>query len=206
MSTPSSLSRIIRLAHEPPEVDLGRIEEDILDRRRRLNAPPEPEPEDRLKAALTPIGNQAYWKPPHNLLVNFALMGVNLWKFTCLQTFWKQKGYRPNANEIILRLNWTSTGPDGVIGQKDPSGFAHMSDRQVDILLAEVQKAPTVEQTMLKELKLMEQQFGIEIPDSIQKGLASKSLAVAKRRWGANRLRMKNLVIPLDGSKPYEET
>jgi len=199
MSDHDLLSRLTRLASSRPEL-LPHLTLVLKAAAEEGNSA-----EARLVSSLEFLGKNGYWMPPHNIVVNFALMGVNLWTFTTFKSFWKSMGYRTDLNALVLRLNWAPVG-DSVLGQKNMSGFASMNDAQVDHLLKTMKTIPSVEESVNKEFKLMEQHFGIEIPNAIQSAFAKKCLAIAKRRWGVNRMRMKDLVLPLDGSKPYEQS
>lgn len=168
-----------------------------------LNAPQEKRPEDRLTTELQHAGGSGYWKPPHNLMVNFSLSGVNLWMFSILMPFWERLGFDRKNNGIVIKPGWKPLG-DRVLGQTDLGGHHHMTDRQVDIVLKAVSDMKSIPETVKEELRKLEQHFHIEIPEASKALLIKNSLATAKRRWTANMLKIKNTLVPLDGSKPRD--
>lgn len=199
MPRQSLRDQVLRLASADPELRTHLL--------RALKATPseaEGSPEDRLKKELQPLGKNAYWKPPHNLAVNFALMGANLWVFTILPLFWQKKAYREDLKGIVIHPIWTSVKEGRTLGNVDLGGFREMNAQQVQALLGIFPKMPNIEQTVSKELAAIETHFGIQIPGDIQRTLIQESLKTAKRRWGVDRLRVKNRLIPLDGSKPRD--
>lgn len=167
---------------------------------------------ERLKSSLESLGSNGYWQPPHNLAANFALMGVNLWVFTILPTFWQRQSYQELASPdggatipgIAIRPLWTSVGEGGPIGVKNMSGFADLNDKVVSKLLEIIKQAETLEATVAKELTQIEHHFKIQIPAAIKQGVVRSALPTAKRRWKVDRLRVKTRFIPLDGSKPWD--
>lgn len=135
-----------------------------------------------------------WWVPNHNLLLNQTMMGTcNLWVFSMLPLFPRKKAYNPKHNGIVIHPSW------------------HPYDKRVfDMSLGDVKKvyvaaksSPTVQDTVRKELAWVESEFKIQIPEAIQAKLVKSAIPTAVRRWGADRLRTKDQVIPLDGSKPF---
>lgn len=135
-----------------------------------------------------------WWIPNHNLLLNQTMMGTcNLWVFSMLPLFPKKKAFNTKHNGIVIHPDW------------------HPYDKRVfDMSLADVKKvyvaaksSPTVQDTVRRELAWVESEFKIQIPEAIQSKLVKSAVTTAVRRWGADRLRTKDQVIPLDGSKPF---
>lgn len=137
----------------------------------------------------------ALWLPPHNLCLNRALMGWNLWVFTILPHFPKKKAYRSDLNGIVIRPSWTS------LPNKD---FSAVDLKLAERLVSVMQKATTVQETIRKEMDWIEREFKIEIPSAIRSRMEKECLTMARRRWGVDLLRLKDRLIPLDGSKPRD--
>ena len=135
-----------------------------------------------------------WWLPPHNLGVNEALMGVNLWRFTILPLFPKKKAYSEEHNGIVIHPIWTSLGNDTY----------DLTPELAKKMIAAARKQPTIQEDVRKELKWMETYFKIRIPESIKSSLLKEALKTASRRWSIDRLRVKDRLIPLDGSKPRD--
>lgn len=148
----------------------------------------------------------ALWKPPHNLLLNFALMGLNLWYFRVLPMFWQRNGYRTSRGTegIVIHPSWESTGSGRAVGHMDMSGFFHLDMDIAEKLIRAVKSSKPIPVTVAEELKDLETHFGISIPSSIKSEIVRQSVAMAKRRWGVDRLKMRDRFIPLDGSKPWD--
>jgi hypothetical protein len=159
-----------------------------------------------LKRELAPLKGGDLWKPPHNLALNFALMGANLWVFTILPMFWKKKGYRTIDGQegIVIHPIWASVSQGGTIGPKDMSGFSHLTPEIAHKIVKAIKARKTIPETVGMELKALQQQFGIKIPAGVSTKIINQSVKVAKRRWSVNRLRVKDRFIPLDGSKPRD--
>lgn len=141
-----------------------------------------------------------WWLPAHNLGINSALGGINLWVFTILPMFPSKHAYLPaNAEHgagIVIHPSWTS-----------PVNLRETYDETVEtaqFLVDLAEKHPTVGETVKDELKWIETHFHIDIPSSIVAKLIQEASKVAARRWGTNRMRMKDIFIPLDGGKPVE--
>jgi len=136
------------------------------------------------------------WLPPHNFGLNQALMGWNLWVFTILPMFPKKKAYNAEYNGIVIHPNWTPLKGDRLFPEMD----LDLAQKLVSIM----QRSSTVQETVRKELDWIEREFKIEIPSGIRSKMEKESLTMAGRRWGVDRLRMKDRLIPLDGSKPRD--
>ena len=141
-----------------------------------------------------------WWSPPHNAGLNQALMGMNLWQFTILPMFPKRRAYREDHKGIVIHPNWSPAGNDR-LGQVDLSGFSHIDIEIAERIVSAFKKMPTIQETVRRELAWIERTFGIKIPSNIQGGLVKDSLKTAKRRWSVDRLRVKDRLVPLDGSK-----
>jgi len=137
----------------------------------------------------------AWWDPPRNLAINRALMAWNFWQFTILPTFPAKRAYREDLDGIVIRPTWRPASDQDV---------RLMTLELAEKLIGHVRSSPSIEATVTKELAWIETKFGIKIPGSIKSTLGKNALATAKRRWGANRLRLKDRFIPLDGSKPRD--
>ena len=144
---------------------------------------------------LEPLGGNAYWKPPHNMAVNFAIFGTNLWYFTLFPLYWKSNGYRPDLGSFTIRPIWRSFS-DGSLG------YNTLTDGVIKKLAATINKAKSIPDSVKEDLRVMETTWGIDIPDAIKNKLIQDSLKMAKRRWGVDHVRTPNTLVPLDGSKP----
>jgi hypothetical protein len=198
-------SKLIRLAHQKPELrpDLLPILksggfEDETDRLQRGEA----EAKEILNREMEPL-KRGFWMPPHNIALNFALMGANLWTFTILPLFWKKKSYRADLNGIVIHPAWRSVNHDR-LGPMSMSGFEYLTPAVAESLVAGFKRVETIPDTVKKEIRLIEQAFGIDVPSNISSQLVADSIKVAKRRWGVNTLKVKDRLIPLDGSKPRD--
>lgn len=134
----------------------------------------------------------AWWAPPHNLLINQALMGYNLWRFTILPMFPKKRAYSETLKGIVIHPIWTPVS-DKLYGVLD-SDLAQK-------MIAVAKQSSTVQESVRQELAWMEREFSIDIPESIKAQLVKEAVVTAKRRWGVDRLRVKDRLVPLDGSK-----
>lgn len=198
-------ANLIRLAHEKPE-----LRDHILpilksasgegDLQKELDA----QGRAIIQKDLDPLGKNAWWKPPHNLALNFALMGANFWSFTILPFAWKRKAYRADLGGIVIQPIWSSVDDGRGVGVMDMSGFYNLTPEIAEKIVSVITRAPTIHETVTKELKAIEQVFGIDIPNGVRSKLILEATKVAKRRWGVNRMRVKNRLIPLDGSKPRD--
>lgn len=143
----------------------------------------------RFKGAMT------WWIAPHNLALNQAALAWNLWTFTILPLFADRRAYDAKNNGIVIRPSWRP--------------FSSTNFRDLDLVLAkkilgQMRTFPTVQETVRRELEWIESKFSIRIPEGIQEKILKDILAVANRRWGVNQLRVKNRLIPLDGSPPKD--
>jgi hypothetical protein len=166
-----------------------------------FDGPPDEQPDDYgqatavLNKELEALPKHGWWSPPHNYVVNGALMNLNGWVFTILPFRAEKKAYRPASDRlpegIVIDPNWASDGKDGPWSGKMAEAFAKYAKSQ-----------PSIPDTVRRELTAIEHHFKIQIPASVQSALIADSLKVAKRRWGLDRLRRRNILIPFDGGKP----
>ena len=198
-------SKVIRLAHQNPALRphllplLAKQAGGIVD-------PASVEEEkamDLLRTEMEPLKN-GFWMPPRNLALNFALRGPNLWAFTILPFEGQKRAYRTDLNGIVIRPIWIPVGDGRAIGSMDMSGFSTLTLPHAENLIKVFQKVETIPETVKKQLRLIEASHGIQIPSGVEASLVAESLKVAKRRWGVDRLRVKNRLIPLDGSEPRD--
>lgn len=139
--------------------------------------------------------DRGWWIPPHNLHVNQTFLGVcNLWVFTILPMFPKKKAYSEKLKGIVIHPTWHPT---------QDADF-DLTENYAKRIYVAAKNSPTVQETVRKELAWIETEFQIRIPDSIQAKLVKDALPTAIRRRSANRLRTKDRLIPLDGSKPRD--
>lgn len=150
-----------------------------------------------LNKELESLKNHGWWSPPHNYVVNGALMNLNGWVFTILPFRASKTAYRPASSSlpegIVIDPNWASDGKDTPWTPKAAEAFAKYAKAQ-----------PTVPDTIRRELSDIERHFGIQIPSALQAILVNDSLKVAKRRWGVDRMGRKKILMPFDGSKPIK--
>lgn len=138
---------------------------------------------------------RGWWVSPNNLCINQTLLGIcNLWVFTLLPFRAEAKAYNEKHNGIILHPAWRSTS------DRD---FAPTLDMIKRVYVA-AKQSPTVQETVRKELNWIETKFQVQIPSDLEGRLVKEALATATRRWGADRLRMKDRFYPFDGSKPRD--
>ena len=136
--------------------------------------------------------SHAWWSPPQNMAINRALMAWNFWRFTILPMFPAKRAYREDLNGIVIRPTWHPASDKDV---------RLMTLDLAEKLLGHVRSSSTIQATVDKELAWVETKFGVKIPSAIKSKLGKDALAAAKRRWSANRLRLKDRFIPLDGGK-----
>lgn len=138
-----------------------------------------------------PKRQAAWWLPPHNLALNQTLLGgYNLWRFTILPLFPKNKAYNERLQGIVIHPSWwsvdrrTLTGMDLDLAKK---------------LVGAMNQAPTVQEDVRREMAWIEREFSIVIPEAVQAKIIKDALPTAKRRWSVDRLRLKDRLVPLDG-------
>lgn len=150
-----------------------------------------------LDTSAEKLGKRAWWVPPRNFAINQALMGYNFWQFTILPYFPKQKAYREDLAGIVIHPIWRPV-------ESAPDLLRTLDMDRAKKLVAYARQAMTIQETVRKELAWMETTFSIRIPEAVQSKLLKDSLATAKRRWGVDRLRVKDRLVPLDGSAPRD--
>ncbi len=164
---------------------------------------PDEQPDDygqataALNKELEALPKHGWWSPPHNYVVNGALMNLNGWVFTILPFRAAKTAYRPASDRspegIVIDPKWEPDGKDTPWTGKAAEAFAKYAKVQ-----------PSVPDSVRKELADLERHFKINIPASVQSSLINDSLKVAKRRWGVDGLRRKRILVPFDGGKPIQ--
>jgi hypothetical protein len=185
---PEGASRVVRVAYElktlPPKVAIDENDPEELGL-------------EYLQDKLEPFKKgHGMWLPPHNFGLNRAIMGWNLWVFTILPLFPKKTAYSAKSNGIVIQPNW--------VPMKGEHLFREMDLKLAEKLVSIMQRSNTVQETVRRELDWIEKEFQVEVPLSIRSQMEKEALTMARRRWGTNRLRLKNRLIPLDGSKPRD--
>jgi hypothetical protein len=137
----------------------------------------------------------AWWLPPRNFLINQALLGYNFWRFTVLPLFPKKTAYREDLAGFVIHPTWRPAS-DQFVRDLDP--------QLAQKLVGHARQAATIQETVRLELAWIEREFSIRIPEDLQGKVIKDALPTAKRRWGVDRLRIKNRLIPLDGSAPQD--
>ena len=137
----------------------------------------------------------AWWSPPQNMAINRAMVAWNFWQFTLLPMFPAKRAYSEGLGGIVIRPAWCPASDQNV---------SLMTLELAKKLVGHVRSASTIQATVDKELAWIEKTFSIKIPGAIKARLAKDGLIAAKRRWGANQLRLKDRFIPLDGGKPRD--
>ena len=155
---------------------------------------------DILNEKLTPFKKgHGWWMPPYNLAINTALSNMNCWEFTILPMFAKKTAYRPASKDkpegLVIDPNWTSV-KDLDIGYSDIGKLNRIIDKLPTV--------DTVEDSVKHEIADVERHFKVEVPAAVKAYLMKEMPKFAVRRWGANRLRRKKILVPFDGSKPIE--
>lgn len=166
--------------------------------------------EEILNKELTKLKKNGWWAPGKNYVVNWAIMGINTWRFSILPYNASKTAYRPEKNPypdrpqyfkpegIVIRPTWIPTrSPDPTKGQT-----LDANPKVADILARYAKKQRDVKDTVAAELKWIEQQFDIKIPSGVERKIVNDAEKVAKRRWGVDVLRVKKTLVPFDGSKP----
>lgn len=139
---------------------------------------------------------RAWWLPPRDCVINQAAMGYNLWRFTILPFYPKKRAYSEAQAGIVIHPIWVPVKNDHLIRTVDLDTAKQM--------VAVVRKAPTIQDTVRQELAWIEREFSIRIPEGIQSQILKDALPTARRRWSVDRLRVKDRLIPLDGSAPRD--
>lgn len=164
-----------------------------------LGDPSDPEDESPEQAAVAILDaelealpkKRAWWSPPRNFLINQGLSAYNFYRFTILPMYAARMAYNEALGGIVIHPIWTPLNNDYI--------------RSLDVaaatkLVAIARKSATIQEDVRQELAWIERTFKIDIPDKIKATLTKDALTTAKRRWGVDRLKTKNRLIPLDGS------
>lgn len=152
---------------------------------------------------LAPLTPNGFWDPQRAWALNFAFMGPNIWRYT-LFPFGLARGYRKDLNGLVVHQTWKPVDARGDLGYKDSSGFTYLDVATAKKIVSAIQLGPTLEDVVRTELSAIENQFEIKIPLSISNALVKEAPKVAARRWSANKMRIKDRLIPLDGSAPRD--
>jgi hypothetical protein len=168
-----------------------------------LDTVPDEQPDDYgqafefLNKNLEALPKHGWWSPPHNYVVNGALMAINGWVYTILPFRAGKTAYRPardgKPEGIVIDPGWSPDDKDGPWTGKVAEIFTRFAKTQ-----------PSVPDTVRQELADIERHFKVEIPASLKSTIIGESLKVAKRRWGVDRLRRKKILMPFDGSRPIQ--
>jgi hypothetical protein len=145
-----------------------------------------------------------WWDPPKNLALNSSLMGINLWSFSLLPYHPLKRAYRAASDRfpdrfpegIVIHPNWHPVN-DKVYSDDDPE----IAQKMVQMVKG---FNSTLQSTVVEQMRWIETKFSIKIPDFIEAKLKLEVVKIATRRWGANRLKTKDTLIPFDGSKAIE--
>ncbi len=137
----------------------------------------------------------AWWLPPHNFVLNSALMNLNCWYFSILPFRSATTAYRQKSDRL----------PEGIVIDPNWKPFQNSEGSHV---LAAAEHAfkmakthPSVSDSVKRELEVIENHFKVQIPPSVASTLIGQSLKIAERRWGTDGLRRKKILVPFDGSK-----
>jgi hypothetical protein len=76
--------------------------------------------------------------------------------------------------------------------------------KALEAVLKEAQAADTIQNRVKKDIAFVESHFNVKVPSNVEAALLKDALKVADRRWGVNRLRTKDVLVPFDGSKSIE--
>lgn len=141
-----------------------------------------------------------WWDPPKNMAINSALMGLNLWKFTLLPFRAHLRAYHAATERlpegIVIHPNWDSVNND--LYADDDLSVAEVLIRVVK------STGQTLQEMVTAEIKWIETKFHVQVPEFIPTKLRTEIQKIATRRWGADRLRLRDTLIPFDGSKSVE--
>lgn len=144
---------------------------------------------------LEAIGDSAWWAPPRNLVAHKGRHGWGFWSFTILPLFANRCAFREDLNGIVIRPAWRLAS-DKRVGKMSPRLASSVADQ--------MSRYPTLAETIGKEVAWIEGSFGVKVPDGITAGLLQDVEGQARRRWGMNKLKAKDRLIPFDGSKPRD--
>jgi hypothetical protein len=139
-----------------------------------------------------------WWLPPHNLMVNRALMAWNFWQFSILPMWPKKKAFRPASDRypagIVIHPIWQPLNKD----------FGVLTPEIATKIVGVMKSAKSIPETVKNEVDWIARTFSVQIPSAVVSKLQAESVKVAKRRMNVDRLKVKDRLIPLDGSKPID--
>jgi hypothetical protein len=159
--------------------------------------------EKMLNEHLKPLKKHGWWDPGHNFVINWALMGLNTWRFMITAHF----AHHSQAH-VYREADPKHGTPEGLI--LDPSwrpignNTYPESAKVVEALIKLLKEQPTIQETIRQEIAWIDTKYGIKVPSALESNLLSTMPKVAQRRWGTDGLRRKKMFFPLDGSKPRE--
>ena len=143
----------------------------------------------------------AWWIPGHNFAINVTMMGrVNLWQYTILPLFAeksKDRVYRSaggTGEGLVVHPSW--------IQHHKFAGAYPTIPELAERMIAFAASTPTVSESVKSELKWVETKYHFAVPMEIKTRLMMDAPKTAVRRWGVNRLKLKDIFIPFDGTKP----
>jgi len=141
----------------------------------------------------------AWWKPGKNLAINMTILGkVNLWNFTILPLFPKKTAFSKEDNSIVIHPIWTSH-------YKYKDTYT-VNEDVADVFIKAVSSIPDITKTVKGELEWIEKQFKIKINSKVKTKIINESVKVAARRWGVDRLKIKNDLINIDTGETSKQS
>jgi len=152
---------------------------------------------------VNPKKPNAFWSPGRSFVVNEALFAINMWFFSLLsgRLTDKSSGYAP-AGKFM-----GGTSPEGLLIRPMWGSYADKvseTPEAIDQVIELAKKAKTCSEVVREELDDVERHNGVKIPENVRSKLIAEAPKVAARRWGIDRLRVKPVLVPFDGSKPIE--
>lgn len=140
----------------------------------------------------------AWWVPPHNMAINAALMEMNFWYFTIKPVKFTTKWFREATDRypagFVIDPGWAPF-KDG--------GWDHtLKAAEAAVKLAKQMR--TITEAIKKDIDEMEAETGQKFPEASASKIINEAQKVAERRWHIDRLRVKKILVPIDGSKPME--
>ncbi len=149
----------------------------------------------RFEAELESLGKGAWWSPGHNLAIHRGKEAWSFWSFTLLPSFATKRAYRDDLGGIVIRPTWRLAADRQAL---------EMASKTASTLIENMRAWPTLKETIHREVSWINDTFGVRIPDIITTKLVEGVDEQAQRRWGVNRLRVPERLIPLDGAAPRD--